>query len=317
LLSNLNDISPFTPPLWCINAHVQTIAGTLFSRPGKPAFKTIEISTSDGDFLELNVKEGQKNSPAVVLIHGLEGSAGSRYIFELTHVLGKRDYSVVAVNLRGCGSRMNRRRRFYHSGGTDDLTAVFTWVKEHFPSSKMGAAGFSLGGNVLIKSLAEEGAAHPVQVAAAVSVPYDLYDGSQRIQKGFTRIYERMFVKSMNKKLEEKRKAYPDLPVFEGSTLYEFDDQVTAPIHRFKDAKDYYLRCSSGQFLDDMKTRVLLIHSKDDPLCPFTMVPMKSIKQNPCIDYIITKHGGHVGFWSRPYGWLNRIIANYFSKNFD
>ncbi len=317
MLSNLNHILPFRPPFWCANGHIQTIAGSLFSHPRKPSFKTVEIPTSDGDFLELNVKEGQKNRPVFVLIHGLEVSASSRYIIELTHLLSERNYSVVAVNLRGCGSRMNRLRRFYHSGETNDLMAVFTWVKERFPFSVLGAVGFSLGGNTLIKSLGEEGSAHPAQIAAAVSVPYDLYHGSQLIQKGFTKIYERMFVRSMNGKLVEKRAAYPDLPVFEGSTLYEFDDQVTAPINGFKDAEDYYAQCSAGSFLGGVKTRLLLIHSKDDPLCPFCMVPMESIKKNQYIDYIITEHGGHVGFWGRPHDWLNRTIANYFGINFD
>jgi predicted alpha/beta-fold hydrolase len=272
--------------------------------------------------LELNVKEGQKNNPVVVLIHGLEGSAESRYITELTNSLSSRDYSVVAVNLRGCGPHMNKKRRFYHAGETGDLNSVLSWIHEHLSYSYLGAVGFSLGGTVLLKLLGEMGASTLIHSAAieravCVSVPYDLYWGSQRIQKGAARIYERMFVKSMNHKLEEKRNVYRDLPVFTGSSLYEFDDQVTAPVHGFNNAADYYMRCSSSQFLDDIKTSLLLIHSKDDPLCPFTMVPMKKIKDNNSIDYIITNGGGHVGFWSRPYGWLNRTIMNYFSKNFD
>lgn len=250
-----------------------------------------------------------------MLIHGLEGSSGSRYIVELMNTLIEQNYSVVAMNLRDCGPRMNKRRRFYHSGETGDLKTIFTWTDEHFPHSPVGAAGFSLGGNVLLKLLGEQGSATRIDAAVAVSVPYDLYLGSQLIQKGLSIFYERMFVRSMNHKLEEKRKIYPDLPVFEGSTLYEFDDQITAPVHGFKDAEDYYAQCSAGQFIDDIETRLLLIHSEDDPLCPLAMVPMESIKHNDYIDYILTEHGGHVGFWSKPYGWLFQTIRNYFNKN--
>lgn len=316
MLSNLNNIPPFIPPVWCVNPHIQTIAGSLFSRPKPISCDTVEISTPDGDFLELNVKTGPKNRPAVVLIHGLEGSSQSRYIIELMGILSKRGYSVVAVNLRGCGTRINNKRRFYHSGETEDLRTVFSWVNEHIQHSSIGAAGFSLGGNVLIKLLGEDSSSTLIDRAIVVSSPYDLYYGSQTIQQGFNRLYERMFVRNMNKKVEDKRKAYPDLPVFTGSTLHDFDDEVTAPLNGFEDADDYYAKCSSGQFVERIETQTLLIHSKDDPICPCEMVPMNSIRQNGYVDYILTDRGGHVGFWSKPYGWLNKIIANYFGRDF-
>src|SRR5699024_7238596 len=134
---------------------------------------------------------------------------------------------------------------------------------------------FSLGGNVLIKLLGEEGSSTLIDRAIAVSSPYDLYYGSQTIQQGLNRLYERMFVRNMNNKLEDKRKIYPDLPVFTGSTLHDFDDQITAPLNGFEDADDYYAKCSSEQFVGSIETQTLLIHSKDDPICPCEMVPMK------------------------------------------
>jgi len=317
LQTNLSNIESFNPPAWCLNGHVHTIACSLFSHPEKPSLESVKIATGDDDFLELNVIRARQKRPVIVLLHGLEGSANRYYIIELMKMCRAMNYSVVALNFRGCGSQLNKRRRFYHSGETNDLMTVFKWTLRQFPHSSIGAVGFSLGGNALLKSLAEHGDAHPAKAAVAVSVPYDLKLGAKRIQRGFTMLYEHLFIRSMTEKLRKKREIFPDLPAFEGSSLYQFDEQVTAPLHGFKSADDYYTRCSSNQFLPNIHLPTLLIHSKADPLCPPAMIPMYTIKQNPHIDYIITREGGHVGFRSSPPGWLNRTIANYFAEKID
>lgn len=178
----------------------------------------------------------------------------------------------------------------------------------------VGAVGFSLGANALLKSLGEEGEAHPADAAVGVSVPYDLRLGSINLSGGFNRVYDCRFVRTLRKKLEQKRNTYPELPSFNGSTLYEFDDQVTSIIHGFKDAEDYYARCSSRKFISSVKKPTLLIHSEEDPLCPIDGMPVGAIKENPHLNYIITDEGGHVGFWSEPEGWLNYIIISYLKE---
>lgn len=105
------------------------------------------------------------------------------------------------------------------------------------------------------------------------------------------------------------------LPSFSGSTIYEFDDQVTSAIHGFEDADDYYEQCSGRRFVEHIKTNTLLIHSRQDPLCPIESMPLAKINQNKHTDFIITQEGGHVGFWSKPRGWLNFVIENYLSSN--
>lgn len=314
---SLDYIPPLETPFWCFNGHIHTIAQSSFNQPAKPDYKKIEIPTPDDDFLELDVVSAQNNRPAIALIHGLEGSTERYYIIELMNALSAMNYSVVAVNFRSCGQRMNRQRRFYHSGETGDLMTVFNWMNNAFPHSSFGAVGFSLGGNALLKSLAEEQETHPVRAAVAVSVPYDLRAGSLKIAEGFNRIYQYLFLKSLTEKLEKKRKIFPDLPHFSGSTLYAFDNQVTAPVHGFKDADDYYAHCSSGPFVPDIQRQTLLIHSRQDPICPVHDMPLDEIKENKQLDYIVTDERGHVGFYSRPRGWLNSIITNYFEQKFD
>jgi predicted alpha/beta-fold hydrolase len=234
---------------------------------------------------------------------------------ELMKTLLRNGFSVVGVNFRSCGSRMNNQPRFYHSGETSDYHTVFHWINENYPNQKMGAVGFSLGANALIKYLSEYQDNHPLDTAVGVSVPYDLRLGSILLSKGFHRVYEYRFLRTLTKKLDIKRQQFPDLPTFSGSTIYEFDDQVTAVIHGFDGAEDYYEQCSARRFVDNITTDTLLIHSREDPLCPIEAMPIAKINQNEWTDYIITNKGGHVGFRSKPGGWLNYVIENYLSSN--
>lgn len=109
------------------------------------------------------------------------------------------------MNFRGCGLRLNRQKRFYHSGETSDYKTLFDWIAAEFPGTPIYAAGFSLGGNALIKSLGELGSNHPISKAVAISPPYDLKLGSYNLQKGFNRIYEYRFMRTLKKKLEQKK----------------------------------------------------------------------------------------------------------------
>lgn len=315
--TSLSNIQGPRVPRWCFNGHMHTIVESVFNNPEKTPAERIKISTPDDDFLEVDVIDAKNENPAIALFHGLEGSSQRYYMLELTHVLRALDYSVVAVNFRACGHQMNRRRQFYHSGQTQDLAAVFDWMEQKFPHAPLGAAGFSLGGNVLLKSLGEEKDRHPLQAAVAVSVPYDLRAGSLNIAAGVNRMYQYYFLNGLTSKLEKKRAVYPDLPRFTGRTLYDFDHQVTAPLHGFQSADHYYKTCSSGQFLSDIERPVLLIHSYQDPICRPECIPMDQIKKLPNLDYLLTEQGGHVGFHYEPKGWLYSVIANYFKTKFD
>lgn len=315
--TDLPDIVDFQAVPWCLNGHFHTIGRSLLAGVDDPYHQRIEIPTPDNDFLDLDVMKAPSYRPVVVLFHGLEGSSKRYYITELAQAFAGKEYTVVAVNFRGCSGRLNRRRRFYHSGETQDIATVFRWINERFPEAPIGAVGFSLGGNALLKSLGELKSQHPLTVASAVSVPFDLALGARHISQGFNRVYEINFMRTLRDKLHQKRELYPDIPTFSGSTLYEFDDQVTAPLHGFDDADDYYQSCSAQRFVEYVRKPTLLIHSRSDPICPFDMVPFQKIESNASLHHIITEDGGHVGFWSKPRGWLNRTIVNFFEQKFD
>ncbi|HKL14224.1 MAG TPA: alpha/beta fold hydrolase [Balneolaceae bacterium] len=303
----------FKPAPWCVNGHVHTICASLFFKPAEVDFERKKIDTPDGDFLNIDCIHTQRDNPVLILLHGLEGSSGRYYIQNLAHQMSYMGFNVVALNFRSCGGEMNKTRRFYHSGEFKDLKTVCRWIQQHYPDSLQIAAGFSLGGSVLLNYLNEFGDASLISAFAAVSVPYDLYRGSINLQKGFNRLYDYQFLVTLREKLQRKKELYDDLPDFHGSTLFDFDDQVTAPVHGFKDAEDYYTQCSSAFFLDSISKPGLLIHSMEDPLCPFDYIPMASIDQNPNLTACFTRRGGHVGYWSMPPGWIERTISQYFN----
>jgi uncharacterized protein len=289
------------------------LCSLLFNTPVLQTERVV-IDTPDNDFLELDIIEKKSSNPVAVLFHGLEGHTRRYYVAQLADELSVRGFTVVLVNFRGCGSTMNRQRRFYHSGDTEDPETVFGWVREQYPNSPVFSAGFSLGASALLNFLKEHGTHHPLKAFAAISTPFELKKGCRNLETGFNKIYSIRFLRTLVKKLEEKRKTYPDLPEFTGSTLFDFDNQVTAPLHNFEDADDYYQQCSSYYFMDQIRTETLVLHSKEDPMCPFKWTPFRAIAENPNITTCFTEKGGHVGFWSLPPGWLNTSVADYFGS---
>lgn len=304
----------FKPAPWCVNGHIHTICASLFFKPADVEFERKRIDTPDGDFLNLDCIHTTPNAPVLILLHGLEGSSGRYYIQNLAHQMSFYGYNIVAMNFRSCGGEMNRTRRFYHSGEYEDLQTVCRWVKKKYTDSLLVTAGFSLGGSVILNYLNMFRSESLIDAFAAVSVPYDLYRGSINLQKGFNRFYDYQFLVPLKDKLQRKKERFNDLPDFNGSTLFEFDDQVTAPVHGFRDAEDYYQKCSSAFFLDSISKPGLLIHSREDPLCPFDYIPMASIDQNPNLTACFTERGGHVGYWSLPPGWMEQTISRYFNQ---
>lgn len=300
----------FKPVWWAPEVHTQTVIAS-FSKTKDPKSERLEIPTPDNDFLELEVVDLKNKKPVVALFHGLEGSSKRHYIQNLMSDLKQAGYSSVALNFRGCGKKLNLQKRMYHSGETEDYKTLFNWMKQYFSNSEIYAAGFSLGGNALVKSLGELGEDHPVKRAVAVSPPYDLKGGSLRMNDGFNKVYQKRFLNTLAEKTLLKQKQFPDFPRFSGSSVYDFDDQVTAPLHGFKGADDYYETCSSKHFYKQVQKPLLVIHSKADSLCPLEFAPFDDLESNKNIQTLFTESGGHVGFISQERGWLNRTIIKW------
>lgn len=319
--------APFTPARWLGHRHAQTIAGRLLRRAAPPSFERDRIELPDGDFVDLDFPAGpgQPDAPVVLLMHGLEGSARRGYAINTYSELAARGVRAVGLNFRSCSGEPNRRARAYHSGDTGDIAFVLDLLAERFPGARRGAIGFSLGGNALLRLLGEEGEAarDRVSAAVAVSVPYDLGAGADWLEASpVGRLYSRRFVKSLVAKTlarESLVRDHCDLDrVRAARTFREFDDAVTAPIHGFRDAADYYARCSSQHVVDAIRVPTLLLHAADDPFLPARCFPRDAARQNPYVEAVVTERGGHVGFiagtpWA-PTFWAEREAARFLAS---
>ena len=301
----------FRPAWWVPGAHAQTVWGKLFRRP--PTHVTsahtrrLRWETPDGDFLDLvrlDPTGDPATTPRLLLLHGLEGGMQSHYVHGLFAAARERGWGMDVMIHRTCGPELNRARRLYHSGETTDAAFVLDRIAAEFPGAPLGACGVSLGGNVLLKHLGEQGGrtAPTLRAAVAVSVPYDLSRGARHIQRGFSRLYEQHFLRSLVAKVERKLDTHPDLVARERlpglRTLYDFDDVVTGPVHGFVDAEDYYTRSSSKHYLADVRVPTLLLSAVDDPFLPAPVLDevRATAAHNPALSVEFHARGGHVGF---------------------
>jgi uncharacterized protein len=312
-------------PWWLPGPHAQTIGGRyLRPRVGIPVRRE-RISTPDGDFLDLDLFEPpglSPSTPRVLLLHGLEGRATSGYALATYAALGRRGIAAVGLNFRGCGGEPNLAERFYHAGETGDPAHLLRWVRERWPDAPLAAIGFSLGGNVLLKLLGElgEGARGMLCAAAAVSVPFDLDAGARHLERGFSRVYARYFVRALRRKLRLKpawKEGRVDRRrVRAARTFHQFDDCATAPLHGFRDVAHYYGESSSTRYLPDVRIPTLLLHSRDDPFLPPSAVPEAEVSENSWLRLELTEAGGHVGFITGGTPWRPRLWAEERAANF-
>ncbi len=311
----------FRPAWWLPGPHAQTVAGRLLRRPRPPRFRRERIETPDGDFVDVDVvDDGPANGPLVLLLHGLEGSSRRGYAILTYRALAAQGLRAAGLNFRGCSGEANRTARLYHSGETEDLRFVLGALERRTGAPVHAAIGFSLGGNVLLKYLAEEGDAARLRAAVAVSVPYDLGAGADVLDGSFMgRFYSRVFLKSLVAKAEAKAPiAGERMDLIRGRaarSFRTFDDAVTAPLHGFAGAHDYYSRSSSGPLLERVRVPTLLVHAADDPFLPPHSIPRTAARDNPFLRLLLTDAGGHVGFiggqpWS-PEFWVEREVSRY------
>jgi predicted alpha/beta-fold hydrolase len=267
----------------------------------------------DGDFLDVDRYEpragkegpGEGAGAAVLVVcHGLEGSSRAPYVRGLVALWLARGEAAAAINFRGCSGTPNRLPRNYHSGDTGDLAHVVARLAAERPGRPILLAGFSLGGNVVVKYLGERGGDLPAEVrgGAAISVPFDLAASARAIDgPGFwSWVYRERFMRRLRAKALEKARRFPGVldaaAVARARTFAEFDRLVTARTFGFASAEDYWRRSSSGPFLAAVRRPLLALSSLDDPIVPAATIPIAAARANPHVTLEATEAGGHVAF---------------------
>lgn len=294
----------YAPPFPFTSGHIQTLYPPLFRKapPVNPQRQRIE--TDDGDFLDIDWHYSHCGNAQnlAVISHGLEGNSRKKYMLGMANTLICNGWDVICLNFRGCSGEMNRLPRLYHSGVTDDLHTVLTHGLQTGNYTSAALVGFSMGGNQTLKYLGEKPEKVPSMVKCAVvfSVPVKLADSGEVMNRMVNRIYMEYFMYGLRRKIEIKAKMFPQVYNTEGlsnmKTFFPFDDKYTGPVHGFTGADDYYSRCSSNQFLGEIKLPTLLVQAADDPFLPESCYPRNAAESNPSLYLEIPRYGGHVGF---------------------
>lgn len=301
---------------------------SFFRKKPQPKLEHEKFILSDGDFVDIawhKKKDSQTNTPIVILFHGLTGSYKSPYIRGMMQALAKNGYKTVLMHFRGCYKEINNLPRAYHSGETGDAKEFIASLQQRFPKAPLYAVGYSLGGNMLLKLLGELKEKTPFKAAISVSAPMQLHVAADVVSTGFSRLYQKQLMDSLKRSLVRKYEKHDMQSILNFKqeniknlkTFWEYDGIYTAPIHGFSSAEDYYTKCSSRQFIKDIHTRTLIIHSSDDPFMDDRVLPSK-VDVPLSVTLELSKYGGHVGFiegsFFKPDYWLEKRALEFFNN---
>ena len=289
--------------------------------------ETLELP--DQDFLEWfwlrDTYEAPAEAPTILILHGLEGCARSNYVQDLMRQLGSLGWRTVVMQYRNCGEKPNRLAQSYHAMRWQELDWTVENLRGRFPGAPIGVVGFSIGGSILLNWLGQNEIKH-IATACAISVPYKLAPCADRLNQGFSKIYQTYLMGRLKRSAVRKGDLLKDAlglsdlsQINKLNTLWEFDDLLTAPLHGFKNVRDYYEKASCHQYLRGVQVPTLLVHAMDDPFMVPQVVPQAS-ELSGLIQTAFVPVGGHVGFVSgsfpgKEWSWLSQIVPNFIETN--
>jgi predicted alpha/beta-fold hydrolase len=312
--------APYLPPAWLPGGHAQTL-WPLLIKPHPPELRRERWDTPDGDFIDVDHVDGPPESPLLVLFHGLEGSARSHYAITTAQACRKLGWRLALPHFRGCSGELNRQPRAYHSGDSAEVDWILRRLYAANRNRPLHAAGVSMGGNALLKWAGERGSAagELVTGVAALCAPLDLAACGHHLARGFNRIYTRHFLNTLKSISAARLRRFPGLfdenRMRQASNLYQFDDAVTAPVHGFAGADDYWHKASAKPWLKSIAVPALVINPRNAPFLPAHHLPGTN-EVAPCVRLEQPAAGGHVGFVSGRFpgnlDWLPQRLLHFF-----
>lgn len=301
--------TPFIPHQRLRNGHAQTLAGTVIPRrfrvvPENSEARFFDTVPGVRVLAQCSWQKDRASRPTLVLLHGMEGSTESRYMLGTAEKTLAAGFNAVRVNTRNCGGTEHLTPTLYHAGLTEDLRHIIAELHERDGLDQVHIAGFSLGGNVVLKLAGEYGESAPkhLKSVSAVSASIDLSASADAIELRSNIIYNMRFVWSLRNRMRRKARLFPDR--YDESRLRgiwsirKFDDVYTAPHSGFGNVANYYQRASALQFIKRISVPTLIIHSQDDPFIPFESFKHPDVTSNPKVMLLAPSQGGHVGFIS-------------------
>lgn len=301
-----NENPGYRAPRLLRDGHAMTVFPTLSRKVEGVQYARRRLELADCDFLDVDLAGADATGcPRVVVIsHGLEGHSSRPYVLGMVRAFQRAGWDAAAWNFRGCSGEPNRALKFTHSGASDDLAAVVEAVLGWGGYRELVLVGFSLGGNLTLKYLAERASALPAAVRAGIafSVPCDLKGSAEAMARPGNRIYMRRFLSDLRERMALKAEQFPGRVSLEGygsiRTFRDFDDRYTAPLHGFADAEEYWARSASGPRLGELRVPTLLVNAQDDPFLSEGCFPRELASRSGHLHFEAPEHGGHVGFVS-------------------
>lgn len=316
----------FDPCPLISHPHPQTYFSSFTYWISAPRSEPKTVSVSHGDKIVMEVtkpKNWKETDPIVLCVHGLCGSHSSSYLLRLVNRLEPLGIQVVRFNMRGCGSGKGLAKQIYHSGRSEDVFEALKVLKNEFPHAPITLIGFSLGGNIVLKLMGELGSlgGHFVDRVIAVSPPVDLTTSSLRIQIAADGMYERYFYRRLRKDVHDLHRKFRDLPPIQlprRLKLAEFDAIYTVPRVGYTSVSDYYSRCSSLHYVEDITTPCQILWSHDDPIVDHSSLDTLRLPSH--IEIYKTKTGGHMGYLGNPsnprgFFWLDSVLEEWITNS--
>jgi uncharacterized protein len=297
--------SQFIARRYLSGGHRQTLASFFLRRrvtlpPSEE--RRIEVEPGVSVLCHCHWQPDRQNALTVIVIHGLEGSSDSQYMHGIAAKGFAAGMNVVRMNQRNCGGTESYSPTLYHSGRSSDLNAVAQHLISHDRISRFALAGYSMGGNLVLKLAGEYGTKAPPQfrAVAAVCPAIDLAASADALHEPTNRMYEQYFLWKLRGRLRAKAKLFPGkFDIARGRsarTLREFDDRVTAYYCGFAGASDYYARAAAANVVDKIAVPALVISAANDPFIRLLPDTRAKLLKNPNITFIETEDGGHCAF---------------------
>jgi len=318
---------PYVAPPWLPGGNAQTIYPFFLRSLICPVYQRERLELDDGDFIDIDWLDNSIDRPLVIMFHGLEGGSSSHYARSIMGLLQELGWRGAVVHFRGCSGTPNRLPRAYHAGDSEEIDRILHKIRERNQSlgsiAPLYVIGISLGGNALLKWLGEQGekACHIIDGAVTVSVPLDLVAAGKALDSGFNRLYTQHFLGTLKKKVLKKLDDFPGIfdavAVAKCTTLYQFDNLVTAPLHGFSNTDEYWALSSSKPWLKHIQVPTLVINARNDPFMPSSSLPAQT-DVSCSVSLEFPAEGGHVGFLSSPFPgnltWLPERVVRFFDN---
>ena len=306
--------------------HQQTILGWVLNFPVKLEARTQTVLLPDNDYVtyeESIPEEWDGTGKTAILLHGLCGSADSPFIVRIAKRLTEMGVRAVRANMRACGSGRPLARGFFHCGKSEDFFPIIKQVKVAYPNSPIHVVGFSLGGNIVLKTAGEYGVEYTDFVDQTIGIcpATDILAASRLLALPENAIYQNHFIKLLKEGLEDRYQRFPDIarvPLPDKFSLFEFDQLFTAPQSGFRSALDYYRHASAARVIPNIKGATRVLHASDDPFIDWTALNGLSLPANMKVH--LTRYGGHMGYVGHPmarfgYRWMDSVVVDWITNH--